>query len=60
LVWGAVEEAIGEGTAHALVEEHEEQGDASALGGEAMGRAAAFALEPSVSFEFAQGRSGVD
>jgi hypothetical protein len=36
------------------MEEHEEQGDAGALGGKAIGIAAAVALQQSVSFEFAQ------
>jgi len=48
------EEAIGEGSAHALVEEDEEQSDAGSLIGEAVGVAATVALQQPVSFELAQ------
>ena len=49
-----VEAAVGEGTAEALVEEQEQERDLNAFGGEAVGVAAAVALQQAVAFEFAQ------
>src|SRR5260370_28175275 len=51
---GAAKEAVGEWTADALVKEHKEQSDAGAFVGEAVGVAAAIALQQSMGFHFAQ------
>jgi hypothetical protein len=49
-----VESAVGERTAEALVKEQEEKGDVNAFRSQAVGIAAAIALEQSVPFEFAE------
>ena len=50
----AVEEAIGEWAADALMEEDKHEGDANAFFGEAVGIAMAVAFEQGMGFEFAQ------
>ena len=50
----AMEEAIGHGSADALMEEHEHEGDANAFVGEAVGIAMSVALEQGMGFEFAE------
>ena len=50
----AMEEAIGQGSADALMEENEHEGDANAFVGEAVGIAVAVALEQGMGFEFAK------
>ena len=49
-----MEEAIGQGSADALMEEHEDEGDANAFVGEAVGIAMGVALEQGMGFEFAE------
>ena len=49
-----MEAAVGEGTAEALVEEQKQQSDVDAFAGQAVGVAAAIALQQSVPFELAQ------
>ena len=51
---GAAKEAVGEGTADALVKEHEEQSNAGTFVSEAVGVTLAVALQQSVGFHFAQ------
>ena len=46
-----VEAAIGEGTAEALVEEQEQEGNLNAFGGESVGVAGAIALQQSMPLE---------
>jgi hypothetical protein len=45
LIGAALEEAVGEGSADALVKEHKEQSDTGALVGEAISIASAITLE---------------
>ena len=49
-----MKEAVGEGSADALMEEHEEQGGAGSLVSQAVGVAAAIALEQAMGFQLAQ------
>ena len=53
-IGAVVEAAVGQGTAKALVEEEEQECDLEAFGGEAVGIAAAVALEERVAFQLAQ------
>ena len=50
----AMEEAIGHGSADALMEENEHEGNPKAFCGKAVGVAMAIALEQGVGFEFAK------
>jgi hypothetical protein len=49
-----VEEAVGERTADALMEEHEKQGGAGSLVRQTIGVASAISFEQAMAFHFAQ------